>query len=70
MPNCFNGFLALWKEGLVGEVVGGKVGFDGFEIRHAFSDDSGFVFGITELKVTFSHIFQLPLQMNQVGNGC
>jgi hypothetical protein len=42
--------LRLRKEGVVGEVVGVKVGFDSFEVRHAFSDDSGSVFGITELK--------------------
>jgi hypothetical protein len=50
--------------------MGGKMGFDGFEVRHAFGDDSGSVFGITELKVAFDHIFQLPLQLNQVANRC
>jgi hypothetical protein len=43
--------------------------FDGFEIRHDFGDDSGSVFGATELKVALDHIFQLPLQLNQVALG-
>jgi hypothetical protein len=63
--NCFNGPFGLRKEGIVGEVVSGKVGFDGFEIRYTFCDDSGSVFGISKLKVAFGHIFQLPLQLNQ-----
>jgi hypothetical protein len=42
------------------------MGFDGFEILHAFGDDSGSVSGATALKVVFDHAFQLPLQLNQV----
>jgi hypothetical protein len=49
--------------------VGGKTIFEGFEIRHALTDDSGSVFGTTELKVAFDHIFQVPLQLNQVALG-
>jgi hypothetical protein len=64
--SCFNGVFGLRKEGILGEVVSGKVGFDGFEIHHSFSDDSGSVFGVAELKVAFGHIIQLPLQLNRV----
>jgi hypothetical protein len=34
--------------------MGVEVGFDGLEIRRASSDDSGFVSGATELKVSFA----------------
>jgi hypothetical protein len=43
-----------------------KEGFDGFEVRHALGDDSVSAFGVAELKVAFCHIFQLPLQLNEV----
>jgi hypothetical protein len=36
------------------------------EIRHASRDDSGSVYGATELKVFFNHILQLFLQLNWV----
>jgi hypothetical protein len=48
---------------------GWKVGFDGFEFRHSFGDDSGSVFGIMELKFAFDHIFQLPLELKKVAVG-
>jgi hypothetical protein len=42
------------------------MGFDHYEIRHAFCDDSGSVSDGTKLKVAFDHVFQPLLQMNQV----
>jgi hypothetical protein len=61
---CFYGLLGFRKDGEVGEVVFCKVGFNGFEIRHAFGDDSVSVSCVTELKVGFDHILQLLLQLN------
>jgi hypothetical protein len=65
--DCFDRFLGLGKEGVVREVLGRKEGFDGFDVRHALGDDSGSAYGVAELKVACSHIFHLPLQLNEVG---
>jgi hypothetical protein len=51
-------FFGFGVEGVVGQVVGVEVGFDGLEIRHASRADSGSVSGATELKVFFDHNFQ------------
>jgi hypothetical protein len=67
MKDCFDRFLGLGKAGVVREALGRKEGFDGFEVRHALGDDSGSAFGVAELEVAFCHIFQLPLQINEVG---
>jgi hypothetical protein len=56
--NCFHRFLGLEK-GVVREVLGRKEGFDCFKIRHVLGDDSGFVFGVAELKVALCHIFSI-----------
>jgi hypothetical protein len=68
--HCFYGLLGLWKEGVIGEVIVGEVGFDGFEVCHVFGDDSGSISCATELKVTFDHVFQLILQLKHVGFRC
>jgi hypothetical protein len=59
--DCFDRFLGLGKEGEIGEALGRKEGFEGFEVRHALGDDPGYAFGVAELKVAFCHIFQLRL---------
>jgi hypothetical protein len=64
--DCFDWFLGLKKEGVVGEALGRKEEFDGFDVRHALFDDSGSAFGVAELKVAICHIFQLPFQLNEV----
>jgi hypothetical protein len=57
--HCFYGLLGLRVKRVTGEVIVGEIGFDGFEIRHAFGDDCGFVSSATELKVLFDYTFQL-----------
>jgi hypothetical protein len=61
---AFMGFWDLGEKGIVGKAVLGKVGFHGFEIRHAFDDDSCSVSCATELKIALNHVFQLLLQLN------
>jgi hypothetical protein len=63
---CIYRLLGFGKKGIVGKAIAGKVGFDSFEIRHAFGDDSGSVSCATELKVALNHVFQLLLQLNRV----
>jgi hypothetical protein len=53
-----HGFFGFGEEGVIGQVMGVEVGFDGLEIRHASRDDSGSVSGEMELKVFFDHNFQ------------
>jgi hypothetical protein len=60
------GFWDFGKKRVVLEVITCEVGFDGFEIRHAFGDDSGSVSGATELKVVLDNGFQSLLQLNQI----
>jgi hypothetical protein len=55
--DCFYESLGLRKEGILGDNIFVEVGFDGFEARHAFGDDSGSVSFVTELKVAFQYVF-------------
>jgi hypothetical protein len=50
-------FFGFGVVGVIGQVMGVEVGFDGLEIRHASCDDSGSISGATELKVFLTTIF-------------
>jgi hypothetical protein len=49
-------FFGFGVEGVIGQVMGVEVGFDGLEICRASLDDSGSVSGATELKVFMTTI--------------
>jgi hypothetical protein len=60
---CLDGLQELGVEGVIREVIVGKVGLDGFEVLHALCNDSGSVPGATELKVVLGYILEVPLHL-------